>query len=82
MNPIANDALALIRKAADGKEVQLSSTWDELGFDSLDVTELLMQAEEQFGIHIEDSDAEKLRTVGDMVAYVERQRASRVSAVP
>lgn len=44
---------------------------DDLGADSLDTVELVMALEEEFGIDIPDEDAEKMRTVGDAVAYIQ-----------
>ena len=43
---------------------------DDLGADSLDIVELVMALEEEFDIEIPDSDAEKVVTVGDVVAYI------------
>jgi acyl carrier protein len=43
---------------------------DDLGADSLDIVELLMALEEQFEVEIPDEDAEKIRTVGEAVAYI------------
>ena len=43
---------------------------DDLGADSLDTVELIMKMEEEFEIEIPDEDAEKLRTVGDVVSYL------------
>ena len=43
---------------------------DDLGADSLDLVELIMALEEEFGIEIPDSDAEKVVTVGDVVNYI------------
>jgi acyl carrier protein len=48
-----------------------SSFVDDLGADSLDTVELVMALEEEFGIEISDEDAEKVMTVGDVMAYVE-----------
>ncbi len=42
----------------------------DLGADSLDTVELIMQLEKQFDISIEDSDAEKIQTVGDVVKFL------------
>ncbi|HPO61996.1 MAG: acyl carrier protein [Prolixibacteraceae bacterium] len=42
----------------------------DLGADSLDTVELIMQLEKQFNISIEDSDAEKIQTVGDVVKFL------------
>ncbi len=43
---------------------------DDLGADSLDIVELVMAMEEEYDIEIPDEDAEKLKTVGDVVAYL------------
>ena len=56
--------------AAD--EVQMSSTFvDDLGADSLDIVELIMAFEEEFNIEIPDEKAEKIKTVEDVVKYIE-----------
>lgn len=44
---------------------------DDLGADSLDTVELIMQLEEEFGIEIPDEDAENITTVGKAVEYIE-----------
>jgi acyl carrier protein len=44
---------------------------EDLGADSLDVVELIMGLEEEFGYEIPDQEAEKLQTVGDVVKYIE-----------
>ena len=43
---------------------------EELGADSLDVVELVMELEDEFGMEISDEDAEKISTVGDAVNYI------------
>lgn len=58
----------------DGNDVQPSkSIVDDLGADSLDVVELVMAMEEEFGIDIPDEDAERLATFDDAVEYVEQR---------
>ena len=47
------------------------SFMDELGADSLDTVELIMAFEEEFDIEIPDEDAENIRTVGDVLKYLE-----------
>ena len=47
------------------------SFMDDLGADSLDTVELIMAFEEEFGIEIPDEDAENIRTVGDVLKYLE-----------
>ncbi|MCX8091845.1 MAG: acyl carrier protein [Verrucomicrobiae bacterium] len=44
---------------------------EDLGADSLDIVELIMALEEEFGHEIPDEEAEKLVTVGDVVKYIE-----------
>jgi acyl carrier protein len=44
---------------------------EDLGADSLDTVELVMAFEEEFGMEIPDEEAEKLRTVGDAIAYIQ-----------
>lgn len=46
---------------------------EDLGADSLDVVELVMAAEEYFGIKIEDEDITGLKTIGDAVSYLENK---------
>lgn len=49
---------------------------DDLGADSLDLVELVMRFEEEFGIEIPDEDAEKIQSVGDAYTYVEQNQKS------
>lgn len=55
----------------DVKEVtNAASLIDDLGADSLDVVELVMKMEEEFGIEIPDEEAEKIKTVNDVIQYI------------
>jgi acyl carrier protein len=55
-----------------------ASFQEDLGADSLDVVELVMQFEEAFDIQIPDEDAEKIKTVKDAVDYIEKtQKAAK-----
>jgi len=55
----------------DVKEVtNTASLIDDLGADSLDVVELVMKMEEEFGIEIPDEEAEKIKTVNDVIQYI------------
>ena len=54
---------------------ETASFIDDLGADSLDTVELVMALEEEFGIEIPDEDAEKMRSVGEAVRYVEEKAA-------
>jgi len=56
----------------DEDEVKLEASFvDDLGADSLDVVELVMALEEEFGLEISDEDAEKLATVKEAIAYIQ-----------
>ena len=48
-----------------------SSIVDDLGADSLDVVDLVMSLEEEFDVEIPDEDVENLKSVGDIVKYIE-----------
>ncbi|MFO0854289.1 MAG: acyl carrier protein [Candidatus Brocadia sapporoensis] len=47
---------------------------NDLGADSLDTVELIMEFEDAFDMNIPDEDAEKIRTVGDAVKYIEEHK--------
>ena len=73
----------IIREQLDCAEeavVEEASFVEDLGADSLALVELVLALEEQFNISVSDSDAEKLNTVGDAVAYIEGHVGTRVSA--
>ena len=56
----------------EADKVQNSSAFiEDLGADSLDTVELVMALEEEFNVEIPDEVAEKIKTVGDAVAYIE-----------
>jgi acyl carrier protein len=50
---------------------------DDLGADSLDIVELVMAIEEEFGLEIPDEDAERMQSIGDAINYVEERTAGR-----
>jgi acyl carrier protein len=57
-------------------EVKLEADFvEDLGADSLDVVELVMALEEKFEIEIPDEDAENIKTVKDVVDYIEKAKA-------
>ena len=54
----------------EGEVTDTASFTEDLNADSLDLVELIMSLEEQFGLQISDDDAEKLTTVGEAVDYI------------
>lgn len=48
-----------------------ASMQDDLGADSLDLVDLVMSVEEEFGVKVADEDLENIKTVGDIVNYIE-----------
>ncbi|HSM12716.1 MAG TPA: acyl carrier protein [Thermoanaerobaculia bacterium] len=61
---------------ADEVTAEASFT-DDLGADSLDIVELVMAFEEEFGIEIPDEDAEKIGKVSEAVSYIEQHAAEK-----
>ncbi len=60
---------------ANKKPVTLESSFiNDLGADSLDIVELVMQFEDAFDMSIPDEDAEKIQTVGDAVNYIKERK--------
>ncbi len=57
-------------------EITLATSFvDDLEADSLDIVELIMAVEEEFGITIEDQDVEGIKTIGDVVNYIAEKQA-------
>ena len=55
----------------DVKEVTNTASFiEDLGADSLDIVEMVMKMEEEFGIEIPDEEAEKIKTVNDVIQYI------------
>ena len=61
----------------DPEKVTMEASFtDDLGADSLDLVELVMQIEERFDITVEEKDAENLHTVGDVIAFLKARGVS------
>ena len=58
---------------AQEEVVPEASFIDDLGADSLDIVELVMALEEEWGIEIPDDDAEKIQTIQDAINYIEER---------
>jgi len=57
-----------------------ASFTDDLGADSLDLVELVMMLEEEFGREIPDEEAEKIHTVQDAIHYIKKQMTALISS--
>ncbi|MBB6443803.1 acyl carrier protein [Bacillus benzoevorans] len=63
------------RLGVEESEIKLEASFkDDLGADSLDVVELVMELEDEFDMEISDDDAEKIATVGDAVNYIQAKQ--------
>ena len=74
MSEIASRVKAIIVDKLGVEESEVTETasfTNDLGADSLDTVELIMEFEKEFGISIPDGQAEKSGTVGDAVSYIE-----------
>ncbi len=74
MSDIASKVTAIIVDKLSVEESEITpeaSFTNDLGADSLDTVELIMEFEKEFDISIPDDQAEKISTVGDAIAYIE-----------
>ena len=74
MSEVAERVKAIIVDKLSVAETEVTneaSFTNDLGADSLDTVELIMEFEKEFGISIPDDQAEKITTVGDAIAYIE-----------
>ena len=74
MSEIESKVKAIIvdKLGVDEAEVVATASFtNDLGADSLDTVELIMEFEKEFGINIPDDEAEKITTVGDAISYIE-----------
>ncbi|GED13204.1 MULTISPECIES: acyl carrier protein [Aneurinibacillus] len=63
------------RLGVDESEIKEEASFkDDLGADSLDVVELVMELEDEFDLEISDEDAEKITTVGDVIKYIQAHK--------
>lgn len=74
MSDVASRVKAIIVDKLGVEETEVTnaaSFTNDLGADSLDTVELIMEFEKEFGISIPDDQAEKIGTVGDAISYIE-----------
>jgi acyl carrier protein len=63
--------------AVEPEKVKPASSFiEDLGADSLDIVELVMTMEEEFDMDIPDEEAEKMKTVGDVISYINAKSAA------
>ena len=77
MSEIAERVKAIIvdKLSVDENEVTPNASFStDLGADSLDTVELIMEFEKEFGISIPDEEADKIGSVGDAIAYIENNK--------
>lgn len=66
-------AIIVDKLALDESEVKRESSFaNDLGADSLDIVELIMDFEKEFGVSIPDDESETIQTVGDAIDYIEK----------
>ena len=66
------------RLGANKEQVTRSTTFQEdIGADSLDIVDLMMELEEEFEITIPEDQAEKIKTVGEAIDYIEREQGKK-----
>jgi len=72
----ADKIIALIAEKLhiDAATINAQSTLQDLGADSLDMVDIIMKVEEEFGIEINDEEAEKMHNVQDVINYVHELR--------
>ena len=74
MSDVASRVKAIIVDKLSVEESEVTneaSFTNDLGADSLDTVELIMEFEKEFGLSLPDDQAEKISTVGDAIAYIE-----------
>jgi acyl carrier protein len=74
MSDVLNKVVDIVceQLGADKGDVKSDSSFvEDLGADSLDIVELVMALEEEYGIEIPDEDAEKIKTVQDAINYIQ-----------
>jgi acyl carrier protein len=76
MKDTADKVIAVIveKLDIDPSIIQMNSTLQDLGADSLDMVEIIMKVEEEFNIEINDEAAERLHNVQDVINYVHELR--------
>lgn len=81
MSSLEKDVIDIVveQLGVDAADVSLEKSFiEDLNADSLDLTELIMTFEERFGFEISEEEAEKLKTVGDVVEYIKKKKVLKL----
>ena len=76
-SPVEEKVIAIVSEQLNipKEDIKLESSFvDDLKADSLDVVELVMEFEDEFGVTIPDEDYEKIKTVGDAIKYIQEKQ--------
>jgi acyl carrier protein len=79
MSSLEKDVIDIVveQLGVDAADVALDKSFiEDLNADSLDITELVMTFEERFGFEISEEEAEKLKTVGDVVDFIKKKKGA------
>ncbi|NLZ38131.1 MAG: acyl carrier protein [Firmicutes bacterium] len=70
---VFDEVISLIsdQLTVDEDELTMETSFEDLNADSLDIVELVMALEEKFNLEISDDELESIKTVGDVVRYIE-----------
>ena len=77
MSDITSRVIAVVadQLSVDASEIRAESSFqDDLGADSLDLVELIMAMEEEFGVEISDEDAQQIQKVQDAISFIEKKK--------
>ena len=77
MSEIEKKVMSLAKEMLNVQNPTRATTWEELGVDSLDVTEFFMKAEEELGIQVPDSEATQMKSLGDLIGYAEKAKGKK-----
>ena len=73
--PVVDKLITLARHTTgfDQEQIKPEVTFADIGFDSLDEVEFLMDVEEEFNVEIPDEDADNIKTINNLVEYLEKE---------
>lgn len=77
MSEVKNKVITIIAEQLAKSEDTIKETSrfiDDLGADSLDTVEIIMAMEEAFGLEIPDTEQDKIKTVGDAINYIQKNK--------